>query len=404
MQDYLNSTFRTVAWFKKHSQEETLEINPLFQRNPVWTSAQQSYLVDSILNGYPIPELYMQEVVDESGRETQVVVDGQQRIRACLDFIDGVFAINTKKIAESNWQGMSFEDLSPEQKKHFFSYRFVVRLLPQMSSESLREIFKRLNRVVESLREQELRHATYWGPFIQTAESLADTDFWSFFGLFTPQAIKRMDDVEFVSELIIAILHGPQNKKSKLNDWYQAYEQEFDEQRLVQDVFNCVLGEIRQVLPDLKNMRWRKKSDFYTLFSVLATSYNHYPLASEVRSKLSDALKDFAKQVSICSEILGNDARREELDSLSKYVIPYTRAVERAATDIANRRIRNRNLFAFLNESLPLVFDYRHIMMPLNGNEFIRIEDLDNSSPPVAIETSDDSDGMLNFDIDEQTD
>jgi uncharacterized protein with ParB-like and HNH nuclease domain len=93
MSKFLNTTNRTVVWFKKANDGGDLEMTPPFQRNPVWTHPQKSYLVDSILNGFPIPEIYMQEFVDEGGNERHIVIDGQQRIRACLEFVEGRYEI-----------------------------------------------------------------------------------------------------------------------------------------------------------------------------------------------------------------------------------------------------------------------------------------------------------------------
>ena len=67
MSKFLNTTNRTIAWFKQAHDNDELVMKPPFQRNPVWTYPQKSYLIDSILNGFPIPEIYMQEFVDESG-------------------------------------------------------------------------------------------------------------------------------------------------------------------------------------------------------------------------------------------------------------------------------------------------------------------------------------------------
>ena len=61
MQDYLNSTRRSVTWFKQAQDRNQLVMRPPFQRRPVWTESQQSFLIDTILRGYPIPELYLQE-------------------------------------------------------------------------------------------------------------------------------------------------------------------------------------------------------------------------------------------------------------------------------------------------------------------------------------------------------
>ena len=88
MKDYLGSTQQNIAWFKQRSKEvDGLIIKPTFQRNPVWTITQKSYLIDSILRSYPIPEIYLQERVNDKGESQFIVVDGQQRLRTVLDFI-----------------------------------------------------------------------------------------------------------------------------------------------------------------------------------------------------------------------------------------------------------------------------------------------------------------------------
>src|SRR4051812_40825672 len=94
MQNFLNTTTHTISWFIKRNQAEELELTAPFQRNPVWSEKQQSYLIDSILRGFPVPELYMQEFADEKGNERFVVVDGQQRLRACIGFIQDDFGLD----------------------------------------------------------------------------------------------------------------------------------------------------------------------------------------------------------------------------------------------------------------------------------------------------------------------
>ena len=219
--NFLHTTHRTVSWFKKAWSNEELVLSAPFQRNPVWTDIQKAYLIDTILHGLPIPELYMQDSGNEEGDEQHVVVDGQQRIRAVLDFLTGKFSLEGDDITQ-RWSGLTFEGLDPDDKKIIFNYKFVVRVLPSMDDESLRKIFTRLNRNVVSLNPQELRNATYWGPFIKTIQYMADDQpFWADSGLFSANDHRRMLDHEFISELAVAFLHGPQNKKDKLEQTYQ---------------------------------------------------------------------------------------------------------------------------------------------------------------------------------------
>ena len=40
-------------------QDGLLELSPKFQRRRVWPPKARSYLIDTILHGFPIPKLYM---------------------------------------------------------------------------------------------------------------------------------------------------------------------------------------------------------------------------------------------------------------------------------------------------------------------------------------------------------
>ncbi len=343
MTDYLNTTHHTVAWLRKAETEGTLDVAPPFQRNPVWTTAQKAFLIDTLLRAYPVPELYMQDSVDQHGLERHVVVDGQQRIRACLEFIDGGFALREEH--SPDYAGLKFNALPPEAKTRIFQYKFVVRLLPEMPVEELRAIFGRLNRNVVALNAQELRHATYWGPFIAQMESLADDSYWSGTGLFSANDVRRMVDVEFVSELTIAALHGPQTKKASLDQWYEIYEESYEEEREVAELFRAVLGELDAVLPDIRRTRWRKKSDFYTLFGLLGARRDRLPLAREERDKMKQQLEGFGAEV----DRFLSDPEVEVSPGAKRYAA----AVERAATDVANRRKRLVELDRALVDAWP---------------------------------------------------
>jgi hypothetical protein len=121
---------------------------------------------------------------NEEGDERHIVVDGQQRIRAVVDFVQGTYSLEGDEVTKK-WRDLSFEELGAEEKKAVFGYKFVVRILPAMEEEGIRKIFSRLNRNVVALNDQELRNATYWGPFIKAIQYMADEDpFWAESGYF----------------------------------------------------------------------------------------------------------------------------------------------------------------------------------------------------------------------------
>jgi len=92
-----------------------------------------------------------------------------------------------------------------------------------------------------------------------------------------------MIDVEYISELAVAFLHGVQDKKKKLDEFYQRYEVDFEQEELVMNVFQKTTGEISMVV-DVRGSRWRKKSDFYSLFLVFCYWLREIPAVSGAAS------------------------------------------------------------------------------------------------------------------------
>ena len=156
-----------------------------------------------------------------------------------------------------------------------------------------------------------------------------------------------MIGVEFISELAVAVLNGPQNKKRRLEEFYQQYETSFEDSETVRSLFIRVLGEIEQILPNIAKSRWRKKSDFYTLFVTLSQYSSHLPLSAEQRDIAGHALIAFGTAV--------DEAIREqpaEGTTVDQRVADYIKNVERAASDLGSRRERER----VLKEVLAQVF------------------------------------------------
>lgn len=334
MKNYLNTTTYNVSWFKKTFDAGELEMSPPFQRNPVWTDKQKSFLIDSVLKGYPIPEIYIQEKISADGRTQYIVVDGQQRIRSVLGFITGEFEICEGE--SDKWSLCSFEDLSEEDKIRFYSYKFVVRTLPDITDDEIRSIFQRINKNNVALNPQELRQSTYNGDFIKLMNQISDKDYWKDIGLFSPEKIRRMLDVEYISELSIALLNGPQNKKDKLDYYYVMYETEFSDKEYVESVFDKVCNELIQVIPEIKKTRWSRLVDFYTLFLVLAENEENLPLAQDKRDHLREKLLSFGNSISAYQK----KSDEEKTGEPQENVLLYASGI-RNSSDLNSRKNRS---------------------------------------------------------------
>jgi uncharacterized protein with ParB-like and HNH nuclease domain len=79
----LRTQYRVVD-FVSWQRAGGLELNPNFQRRPVWKKGAKSYLIDTILRGLPIPIIFLRDLRADlkTFKAKLYVVDGQQRIAA----------------------------------------------------------------------------------------------------------------------------------------------------------------------------------------------------------------------------------------------------------------------------------------------------------------------------------
>ncbi len=350
-----NSSMEAVSWFRSRYLEGALKIKPPYQRKPIWTAKQKCYLIESILMGLPVPEIYIQQTTSPEGDITYAIVDGQQRIRTVLQFVGAETDLNEqeankfvldKLASDSPWRNTTFADLPSDEKVKFFGYQFAVRYLNTNSDTEVRDMFERLNKYLSPLKAQELRNAVYTGPFIKLSEKLADNEYWAENLIVTAAAIRRMIDIEFMSELLIGVLHGPQGGSAKVIDeyykQYEDYETEFPEQKKAQRLFDQTLGSIQKIFSDIKGKRWANKTDFYTLFVTLAHLLRTNVLRQRNVSQVRAALMDFANEVD--RRLADENAR------VSKNAIEYVRAVEKGANDKQRRAARQAALLAVMEQ------------------------------------------------------
>jgi hypothetical protein len=173
----INPTTFPVSWFRDRNMEKTLIIKPPYQRKPVWTQDQKAYLIDTILEGYVIPEVYIHRETTSEGKTIFNVVDGQQRIRSILEFLNDEFPVS--EVYSVDYADFNFTDLPQEVKQKIWDYTLFAREITGASAEDVRNLFRRMNKNVVALNSQELRHATYSGAFIKTMEEIAEDEYWA---------------------------------------------------------------------------------------------------------------------------------------------------------------------------------------------------------------------------------
>lgn len=78
-----------VAQFTKMIEKKTISFDNIIQRSYVWEQSRKSKLVDSILQGYPIPSVYSKK--GENG--VYDILDGKQRLSALSDFVTDRYSL-----------------------------------------------------------------------------------------------------------------------------------------------------------------------------------------------------------------------------------------------------------------------------------------------------------------------
>lgn len=115
-----------------------------FQRNLVWRDKHKRDFIETILMGFPFPEIFISKgkVDVETMTTISCIVDGQQRTNAIMSFIKG----------ELNVGGKVFQDLSEDAKSDFLKYEIaVIELDLENDDPKVKEIFTRINRNANSL-------------------------------------------------------------------------------------------------------------------------------------------------------------------------------------------------------------------------------------------------------------
>jgi hypothetical protein len=209
-------------------ERRELLVNQEYQRGSgLWPDGPSSYFIDTILEAYPFPKIYMHEVLDREARGIRKeIVDGQQRIKAILRFYNNEFALS----GDTRYAGRTFAELDEDKQDQFLSYPVSVDVVRNASKAQILQMFRRMNAYTLPLNEAEKRHSSFEGPFKWFINELTDTldEFLTSFGVFTNRQILRMADAELLAECVLSIERGVISTSAKdLRDLYKGYEADF---------------------------------------------------------------------------------------------------------------------------------------------------------------------------------
>jgi hypothetical protein len=309
-------------------------MEPAYQRRSVWSTEKKSFFIDSVLKNLPIPPIFLRVKLNEdTGRTTYEVVDGKQRLTSILDFIANEFPCSSEQddhIADEALAGRYFGDLSTTAlsiyKKQFWTYSIPVEYVDVDDDKVIDSIFDRLNRNGEPLNGQELRHSQYYdAQLLSLCYELTKVNFWSDRLKVTDKS--RMEDVEFISELVLTVIEDGEFTSTNLvlDELYAKYAKSSDiNWAEIRDRFMRTTNFIEKLGIDFQASKVSGVSHLYgiwcfSLFCVkkaisaesIATKLIEFLQAAKERNTSITAAREYKASMSSRTKDKGNRTRRK---------------------------------------------------------------------------------------------
>lgn len=255
----------TIKQLKNKYDESRLNLNPPYQRKFIWSLKDQQTLIESILKGYAIPNIFLFEI--KTGLFE--MVDGQQRTRTILGFIENQF-----KTLDGNLYN------SIKNQSDFNEYIIPITIIEKIENdESIEDFYSLVNKSGIHLNRPELKKAEYFDTnFLKLITELSNNENFQSLDLFTESTSKRMNDVDFISELVTYLIEGISDKKTKVDKIFEndITKIKYESLKTQFEAILSVFSRLNTIYP-LKKTRYKQRNDFYTLFGFIDKSINLNP-------------------------------------------------------------------------------------------------------------------------------
>jgi hypothetical protein len=159
----------TVA--KARTWRSAVEEHPPYQReSAVWSLDKQQLFIDSLLNGYDVPKIYLHDLRGRHPTKVYAIVDGKQRLTTIWDYLADRFPLAAQfRIEPGNMPdvppdavtpagALRFSELDPRWQKVLTGTYLSVVLIRDATEEDIEDLFSRLNNG-EALNAAERRNA-----------------------------------------------------------------------------------------------------------------------------------------------------------------------------------------------------------------------------------------------------
>lgn len=263
----------TVSDFIEWNSKKQLNLAPDFQRGAVWTPSAKVFLIDTILNDLPIPQVFFRTKIDAATQTmTREVVDGQQRLRTILEFAAGKLKLTSKS---PKYKGKTYSELDIEDKEAFLSYKIPCVQLINADNSMVLEIFARLNSYSVKVTPAELRHAEYSEP-VKWAIYDASREWkhlWNELEIVSVRDSVRMKNVSVMAEFFMILDNGfGDGGEPSITKYYKERKNESEDyfvpiRKKVDSILEIILKKFED---DFSTTTFFDAPNFLVLFAAIA--------------------------------------------------------------------------------------------------------------------------------------
>jgi hypothetical protein len=218
---------KTLTWW--YNRRSKIDMDPPYQRRGrLWSPSDKAYLIDSIINDFDIPKLYIADFTwgDSSlnfEKLPYAIIDGKQRLEAIFGFFNDAITLNDDfkylKDPVLKLGGLAYKDLKqnyPDIAEEFENATLSIMSVISNSDELINELFVRLNRN-KPLTGAEIRNAMT-GPAVKVIRQIAKHEF---FATNISFSTKRMTDQDTAAKLLMIEFHEKllETKRKNLDEF-----------------------------------------------------------------------------------------------------------------------------------------------------------------------------------------
>ncbi len=114
-----------------NKSRQSIDLEPFFQREPVWPPDKQQHFIDTILREWGTPKIFLWKRAEGD----YACVDGKQRLISLFDFMDNRLPLSKKY--SGDYGGKTYSKLSPEIQCKIDDYEFDVEILTEAKDDEV---------------------------------------------------------------------------------------------------------------------------------------------------------------------------------------------------------------------------------------------------------------------------